>query len=96
MPLDWRSLQGLPQASDYGSHTDIGFRDTFFCAHPKLNRSANHDTKPNGQINSVACKYADASADWKGCNEFGKLRYPSLKSTRRLIFASVNRRVRTR
>ena len=34
MPLDWRSLQGLPEASAYGSHTDNGFRDTYFCASP--------------------------------------------------------------
>ncbi len=34
MPLDWRSLQGLPEASAYGSHTDNRFRDTYFCASP--------------------------------------------------------------
>ncbi len=35
MPLDWRPLRGLPEASAYGSHTDNRFCDTYFCASPK-------------------------------------------------------------
>ena len=39
MPLDWRSLLGLPEASAYGSHTDNRFRETCCCASPRPARA---------------------------------------------------------
>ena len=82
MPLDWRSLQGLPEASAYGSHTDIGFRDTYFCASHYL-------VAAKGRVKVMQCSFAVRSSAFRRSSAPRKRRKPRSGGTASMYLGRV-------